>query len=154
LLPSSIVGTAALHLVESSREGLGRWLRRTRKARGLTLAAIAAETKIPRPHLEALEQGEPLALPAFYQRAELKAVARALGLDEQHALSKLDAVLPPVEPVALQPDDPPRRVRLEYILLLGVAVLVAWMLGWGAFARPADAASTVRQMSLREFRAP
>jgi cytoskeletal protein RodZ len=134
---------STLHLVETSRDGLGRWLRRARKARGLTLAAIAAETKIPRPHLEALERGEAVRLPAFYQRAEVKAVARVLGLDEQHAVSRLDAVLPAVEPDPFLPSEPVRRVRSEYVLLAGMVVLVAWMLGWGPFARPAATASTV-----------
>ena len=145
---------ATLHLAESSKAGLGRWLRRTRKTRGLTLAAIAAETKIPRRHLEALEAGDEVPLPRFYQRAELKAVARVLGLDERHALSRLDALLPPVEPVPRLPPEPAPRVRSGYVLLAGAAVLVAWILGWGPFAPRAGALQPAVSVQLREFRAP
>jgi transcriptional regulator with XRE-family HTH domain len=124
-----------LHPIESSREGLGRWLRRARKARGLTLAAVAAETKIPRRHLEALERGDASPLPTFYQRSEVRAVARALGLDEQHAVARLESFLPAVEPALPPAPEPERGVRSEYVLLGGAAVLAAWMLGWGPFAR-------------------
>jgi transcriptional regulator with XRE-family HTH domain len=126
---------STLHIVETSRDGLGRWLRRARKARGLTLVALAAQTKIPRGHLEALERGEPSRLPAFYQRAEVRAVARAVGVDERHAVARLESFVPPVEPELPPAPEPDRRVRSEYVLLAGTAVLVAWMLGWGPFAR-------------------
>jgi transcriptional regulator with XRE-family HTH domain len=126
---------STLHLVETSREGLGRWLRRARKARGLTLAALEAQTKVPRRHLDALERGEPGTLPVFYQRAVVRAVARAVGVDEQHAIARLESFLPPVEPALPASPEPTRHVRSEYVLLAGAAVLVAWMLGWGPFAR-------------------
>lgn len=126
---------STLHIVETSREGLGRWLRRARKTRGLTLAALAAETKIPRQHLDALERGEPSTLPWFYQRAEVRAVARAVGVDEQHAVARLEAFVPPVEPELPPAPEPERRVHSEYVLLMGAAGLVAWMLGWGPFER-------------------
>lgn len=126
---------STLHMVETSRKGLGRWLRRARKARGLTLAAVVAKTKIPRGHLEALERGDPSRLPAFYQRAEVRAVARALGLDERSALSRFESFVPPVEPALPRAPEPEQRVRSEYVLLTSAAVLVAWMLGWGPFAR-------------------
>lgn len=133
---------STLHLAETSREGLGRWLRRARKARGLTLAALEAQTKIQRRHLDALERGEPGTLPVFYQRAVVRAVARAVGVDEQHAIARLESFLPKVEPALPAPAEPPPRVRSEYVLLAGAAVLVAWMLGWGPFARSGAASET------------
>jgi len=134
---------STLHIVETSREGLGRWLHRARKARGLTLAAVAAKTKIPRAHLEALERGEPSTLPWFYQRAEVRAVARAVGVDERRAVARLESFVPPVEPELPPSPEADRRVRSEYTLLIGAAVLVVWMLGWGPFARSGSTVSAV-----------
>jgi cytoskeletal protein RodZ len=59
-------------------------LRRARENRGLTLELIARETRIPQRHLEALEQDDLTASSAgFYQRAEIRAYARAVGLDQE-----------------------------------------------------------------------
>ena len=76
--------------------GFGMWLRRAREARGLTLDDVIRETKIPLRNLEALEHGQLGALPEFYQRAEVRAVARALGVDERMAIGRLDSAITPV----------------------------------------------------------
>ena len=70
---------------------LGHWLRRAREARGLTLDGITQETRIPRRHLEAIEHGDLGALPEFYQRAEVRAFARVVGVDEQLAVARLQS---------------------------------------------------------------
>jgi cytoskeletal protein RodZ len=81
------------------KTGFGEWLRRVREARGLTLDDISRETKISRRNLEALEHGNLGAIPAFYQRAEVRAVAKAVGVDERLAVGRLDsAIAPAVEP--------------------------------------------------------
>ena len=113
------------------RARLGHWLRRAREARGLTVAAVAAETKIPQRHLEALERGDAMGLPAFYQRAEIRTVAHAVGADEQLALEQLQAAL---APVTARPASPvgPTPVRTAH-MLAGVAAgaLTVSLLGWG-----------------------
>ena len=76
--------------------GLGEWLRRTREARGLSLDDISRETKIPLRNLQALELGRLGAQPTFYQRAVVRAVAKAVGVDERLALERLDAAIPAV----------------------------------------------------------
>jgi cytoskeleton protein RodZ len=125
----------------------GGWLRQAREARGLTVEAIAAQTKIPPRHLEALERGDSLALPAFYQRAEVRAVARAVGVDEQLAVARLDAELAPVEPPlpSPAPSTPTPRVRSGYVAAaLGIAgVLVVGLAGWDSFERTAASEGAV-----------
>lgn len=116
---------------------LGGWLKHAREARGLTVEAIASQTKIPTRHLQALERGDLRTLPAFYQRAEVRAVARAVGVDERVAMEQLDAVLaPPPEPQRAAPAvvEPATRVRSDYVLAAcGATALVVALLGWGLF---------------------
>jgi cytoskeletal protein RodZ len=82
----------------STPNSLGEMLRRARELRGLTLERIARETKIPQRHLEAFERDNLTAVPSgFYQRAELRTYAQAVGLDERLALAELESALAPVE---------------------------------------------------------
>ena len=123
----------------------GGWLRHAREARGLTVEAIASLTKIPARHVEALERGDALPLPAFYQRAEVRAVARAVGVDEQLAVERLEADMPhiaaPRRAPAPEPEpepSEPMRIRLDSVLtIVGTGMLVAWLNGWGPFERTA-----------------
>jgi len=72
----------------------GDFLRTAREQRGLTLQQISNETKIPRRLLESLEHGDLGAVPAgMYQRAEIRAYAKAVGLDQTVALSELERAL-------------------------------------------------------------
>lgn len=121
----------------------GGWLKHARETRGLTVEALASQTKIPSRHLEALERGDVTTLPAFYQRAEVRAVARAVGLDERLAVARLDALLAPVQAPQSVPPEPASQLRSEYVLAaLGTGVVVA-LLGWGAFARIGASGSDV-----------
>lgn len=75
---------------------LGEQLRRARERHGLTLAQIAKETKIPLRHLEALEHGNLEAVPGeFYRRAEIRAFALAVNLDQTEALGWLERAAKP-----------------------------------------------------------
>ena len=72
----------------------GDFLRSARERRGLTIQQIANETKIPRRLLESLEHGDFGAIPAgMYQRAEIRAYAKAVGLDPALALGELERAL-------------------------------------------------------------
>jgi cytoskeletal protein RodZ len=79
-------------------------LRREREHRGLTLEQVAVETKIPLARLAAFESGG-LSLDAdFYQRAQIRAYARALSLDERHFTDELRGdVIAAAPPVAQKP---------------------------------------------------
>ena len=82
----------------STPNSLGEMLRRARELRGLTLERIARETKIPQRHLEAFERDNLTAVPSgFYQRAELRTYAQAVGLDQRLALAELESALAPVD---------------------------------------------------------
>ena len=61
----------------------GERLREARLARGMDLAELAARTRIPTRHLEAIEEGDYSRLPSqTYATGFTKACARVLGLDE------------------------------------------------------------------------
>jgi len=66
------------------RESLGRRLRRERERRDISLASIAAETKIASPLLEALERDDfshwP---PGIFRRSFVRAYANAIGVDAE-----------------------------------------------------------------------
>ena len=116
---------------------LGGLLRSAREGRGLTLQEIARETKLPQRHLEALEQGNLAFLPAgFYQRAEIRAYARAVGLDQTVLLSQLDSTLRPEVPEALHliPKTPRPRLRRAYTVTMLAVVTVA-LLGYATSER-------------------
>jgi len=100
---------------------------------------IALITKIPPRHVEALERGDALPLPSFYQRAEVRAVARVVGVDEQLAVERLEAERPPVAPPRRQPPPPePSGFRTELVLaMVGTGFVAAWMAGWVPFDRTA-----------------
>lgn len=105
---------------------LGEMLRRARERRGLTLERVARETKIPQRHLEALEHDDLGVIPSgFYQRAELRTYAQAVGLDQRLALAELESALAPAK--ASEPNETRQRTAstaspLPYIAM-GVAVI-------------------------------
>jgi cytoskeletal protein RodZ len=120
--------------VHASAESLGELLRHAREARGLTLDSIASETRIQRRYLEALEHDDLGATPGgFYQRAEIRAYARAVGLDQEQALARLEAGLktetPPITPPPPSVQLEPGRGRAYVPLVLGVAVVAAALFG-------------------------
>ena len=108
---------------ENDSRGIGELLRRARKDRGLTLEQIANETRIPRRHLEALEDDNFGVVPAgFYRRAEIRTYARAVNLDETLALAELDRA----DAVPETPrNQGPIFSRQPVLIVIGVAVAVA-----------------------------
>jgi cytoskeletal protein RodZ len=107
---------------DDRRIGFGEWLRRAREARGLTLADITRETKIPLRNLEALEHGHLGFVPEFYERAEVRAIARAVGVDEGLAMGRLDSA---ISPVVAQPKPriAPQTNRLALPAILGALAM-------------------------------
>lgn len=91
-----------LHEAEEAvpASGLGAVLRTARDRRGVSLDQISNETKIPRRHLEALEREDLSVAPGgIYLRAEVRAYARAVHVDESLALERLERLLnPPAAP--------------------------------------------------------
>jgi cytoskeletal protein RodZ len=138
---SSVEGRISHALThEDDGAGLGELLRRARERRGLTLEQIASETKIPQRHLEALEHENLAAVPGgFYRRAEIRAFARAVNLDQNVALARLverakdSPVASEVRPERPRTHEPaPSRKRLLMVISVVVAAAV---FGRGAWRR-------------------
>ena len=97
-------------------------LRRAREQRGLTLEQVADETKVPLEQLAALERD---ALPhvhrGFYQRAHIRAYARAVELDEHVVLAELKREAAPVDPHPPPVQQPPpvrtRSLRPPHVVM-------------------------------------
>jgi len=102
--------------------GMATLLRRAREQRGLTLEQVADETKVPLEQLAALERD---ALPhvnrGFYQRAHIRAYARAVELDEHVVLAELKREAAPVDPHPPPVQQPPpvraRSLRAPYVVM-------------------------------------
>lgn len=110
------------------RTGFGEWLRRMREARGLTLDEVSRETKIPVRNLEALEHGRLGTIPVFYERAEVRAVAKAVGVDERLAIGRLDSAIAPAPESrkdAKAPGQPLELGRAATLLALACGTLLA-----------------------------
>jgi len=68
-------------------ETLGGWFQQARERQGFSLEQIAAKTRIPQRHLQALEEEDFASLPAkVFTKGFVRSYARALGLDEDEAL--------------------------------------------------------------------
>src|SRR5262245_39521756 len=65
-------------------------LRDTREQRGLTLEQLAHETRIPIDRLAAFERDGLPRNTGFYERAQIRAYGRALGLDQRCVLEALN----------------------------------------------------------------
>ena len=152
-----------LHPVREPDEGqrLCDLLSRGRQQRGVTLQRIAEDTKIPVRHLAALERGDLSLLPGgLYRRAEVRAFARAVGVDERAAVDLLERleVPAPVEAPPLPPQRAGRtftRARIE--LAVGLGIVAAVVFGRIFAERRAiqrDAGAPARSHVIREAAAP
>lgn len=101
LTTGNVRQSTAVPRLSSSNESaaFGDFLRNARERRGLTLQQISRETKIPFRHLNALEHGELAAVPeGIYRRAQIKAFAQTVGLDQNVALAELERALEASKP--------------------------------------------------------
>ena len=147
----------------------GEFLRDARERRGLTLRDVSNETKIPWRHLEAFEHGDlTVVRNRMYRRAEVRAYAQAVGLDQNVALAELENALlvsgtEDPEPEALQtPDSIERRHQITATLstvAAGGILLIMWQL-WTkppaerAAAQPAPAAASAEVATNTPVSAP
>lgn len=121
------------HQSEAGRRA-GTQLRETREAKGLTLEAIAASTRIPIRHLEAIEEGDFGQLPSrTYAIGFTRTYARELGMEERAILDQVRADLAedepkrPARPDRFEPGDPARVPSrgLAWLSVVAVILLVA-----------------------------
>jgi cytoskeletal protein RodZ len=147
-------------------------LKRAREHRGLTLEKIANQTKIPQRHLEALEHDDlTLVSSDFYRRAEIRAYAQAVGLDQTKALALLE---PEPEPVQLERQEErekeiekspkvtsPRTYGLIALAVIGITATASLLINYERPPAPPQATATQSiapapsaQISQRGFSTP
>ena len=132
------VYSAGPGLHEGGSTSVGQLLRRARERRGLSLQEVAKQTKLPHRHLEALEQDNLALLPAtFYQRAEIRAYAQVVGLDQKVLLSKLDSGLKPADAggTARRTVPTERSTRLRPYALVALGIVGVSVLGYAITQR-------------------
>jgi cytoskeleton protein RodZ len=121
-------------------ERAGDVLRIAREAQGLTLADVAARTRVPLRHLEAIDASDYAGLPSpTYAVGFGRAYARAIGADEVRIaqmvrtdVAKLGRRTPEYEPYAMtDPARVPSRAVTVVALGLALAVLVLVGLWYG-----------------------
>jgi transcriptional regulator with XRE-family HTH domain len=79
----------------TEQAAFGAELRRTRERRGLTLEAIAGQTKVGAAHFSGLERGDLSRWPSgIFRRAFVRSYALAVGLDAEATLARFLALFP------------------------------------------------------------
>jgi hypothetical protein len=121
--------------------GAGERLRAAREARGLTLAQVAGETRIPQRHLQTIETGDFAALPArTYAVSFSRNYARMVGLDQNEIAAAVRAELDALEPEprhrpsGFEPGDP-ARVPSRALGWISIVAVILVLAGLFAFAR-------------------
>lgn len=111
--------------------GIGAQFRAAREERGLTLAQVAAETRIPQRHLQTIEEGNFAALPArTYAVGFSRTYAKLLELDQEMVADMVRAELDAQEPqqssrpASFEPGDPARVPSSGLVWVVGAAVLL------------------------------
>ncbi len=123
-------------------EGVGRRLRRAREEKGLSLAQVAASTRISERHLQLIEQDQFSELPArTYVFGFSRTYARALGLDEAEIVASLRAELDnqteqrPRYTPAFEPGDPAKAPPSAVVWASAIAVLLLAAGSYAFYAR-------------------
>lgn len=134
-------------------ESVGETLRAARERAGLSLSEIAARTRIPLRHLEALEAGEYNGLPSrTYATGFVKAYARLVGIDEVAITRRVRGELAQAGPRApeYQPYQAPDPARVPSrglaIAALGLALAIIVLAGLyfgGVLTRSSGAAAPI-----------
>jgi cytoskeletal protein RodZ len=142
---------------------VGEQLRAAREAQGLTLDEIAAGTRIPRRHLQTIEEGRYDGLPApTYSAGFIKTWARRLGLNGQLLADEFRAEMGSIavesaQPLPYEPADP-RRTPPAGLALLALLVAVVLLLGYlywrGTTEQPTPIAATATDQAPARPAAP
>lgn len=136
--------------------GIGVQLREAREARGLTLAQVAAETRIPQRHLQTIEEGNFAALPArTYAVGFSRTYAKLVGLDQDAVAEIVRAELEAQEPfevsrpASFEPGDPARVPSRGLVWVVAAAVILLLAGGYffmrTLFAPAAELPSLIEQ---------
>ncbi len=111
---------------------LGAYLRAVREDKGLSLAEVAAVTRIRRAHLQALEDRNRSALPSRpFALGYVRNYAKALGLDGEGAVERFKLDWPETDeplrnPVGVQGEERRRNPALTVAAVVLLAGVAAW----------------------------
>jgi cytoskeleton protein RodZ len=143
---------AAIEAVENAEfrfHTVGEQLKAAREERQMTLTDVAAQTRIPIRHLEALESSNFAALPgSMYSIGFAKSYARTVGLDQIVIADEMRAELAQGGHAGFIPATPeyepadPGRVPPRWLAWSAAAIAVLGLigyLGWRSFAMSPDA---------------
>ena len=127
--------------------GAGDRLRLAREQKGLTIAQVAAETRIPQRQLELIEAGDFAALPArTYAVGFSRSYARVVGLDERAIADEVRAELNAHDPAdrhraaTFEPGDParvPSRGLALFSAFAALLLIVGGVVFYQTFFSPA-----------------
>jgi cytoskeleton protein RodZ len=119
---------------------VGEQLKAAREEKSLTLSEVAAQTRIPIRHLEALESSDFAALPgSTYSLGFAKSYARYVGLDQSAIANELRAELSQGGHAGFVPATPdyepadPGRVPPRWLAWTAAAIAVLGIIGYLAF---------------------
>jgi cytoskeletal protein RodZ len=130
-------------------EPLGRYLKRERELRQISVAEVAQTTRIPTRIIAKLEDDELDALPAdIFVRGYLRAYARALSIDEGDVLARHQRKPEPDRPPPLPAMYTPEPGRRFGIALALVILLILFTLALSIVLRPRHRDAPV-ELSLR-----
>ncbi len=124
-------------------ESPGKFLKRERETRSISLEQISNFTKIKEHHLKAIEEDRYELLPAvLYVKGYLTGYARYLALDPKDIVQQyekyLKSLIPP-EPVKLEPEPPPKKkVKPWFLFSLATVVVLSatWVIIYSAHRSP------------------
>jgi cytoskeletal protein RodZ len=132
------IGDGTDEFLEEPLASIGSQLRAAREEKGLTLEDIAAQTRIPRRHLESLEISDWERLPApTYTTGFAKSYASAVGLDRTEIAERLRNEMGGTRPVytaseVFEPADPARSMPKWLVFgaiaaVLALVLLMSWL---------------------------
>ncbi len=111
------------------KESLGKYLKRERENRNVSLKEVSKQIKVREPLLKAVEEEERNLLPsATYVKGFLSAYAKYLGLDPNEIIRRYEAESKE-EPIS-QPEAPPQRRILgspKYLWMAGGLIIVGFI---------------------------
>ena len=123
-------------LVETDVPSAGERLRAAREEKGLSLEDIAAQTRIPRRHLESIEQADWDKLPApTYTIGFARSYASSVGLDRTDIADQLRAEMGGQRTMAqsevFEPADPARTMPKSLVLgAIAAVILLVILMSW------------------------
>ncbi len=118
-------------------ESLGRYLKKERELRQISVAEVAQTTRIPVRILEQIEGDAVESLPAdVFIRGYLRAYARAVSLDEGDVLSRYQSKPEPEVPASLPAAYAPEPGRRFGIAIALVILLILFTLALSIVLRP------------------